>query len=191
MSSTCPYCRSSLAGSERATTCSHCGLSYHQECWRENGGCAAYGCQGSARAPLPGEARERPVVVTLGDGDFPSEAPWPLPATYPPPPSRSLLSACGEVGSGLGALIGAIMGGLAGAQGGAAGLIAGAVLGIVAGLLVGYFLVPLALIAGGALLAAVVFGLPLESALVIGLLVGGLAVAVLSAARVPGRPFSP
>jgi hypothetical protein len=44
----CPICQAQLVRGELAVRCPACQLDYHDECWRENGGCGAYGC---ARAP--------------------------------------------------------------------------------------------------------------------------------------------
>lgn len=40
----CPYCHSVIKPSSDIATCSNCGITYHKECWDENGGCAVYGC---------------------------------------------------------------------------------------------------------------------------------------------------
>lgn len=44
----CPICRSQVVRGEPVVACPACGLGYHDECWRENEGCGAYGCR---RAP--------------------------------------------------------------------------------------------------------------------------------------------
>lgn len=41
----CSICQTEMIRGEWATCCSACNLSYHSECWQENGGCAQYGCQ--------------------------------------------------------------------------------------------------------------------------------------------------
>jgi hypothetical protein len=41
---TCPYCLAVIGADEVAATCPSCHAAYHEECWRENGGCAVYGC---------------------------------------------------------------------------------------------------------------------------------------------------
>lgn len=55
----CSVCHSPISAGEPTTTCPECGLPYHQQCWSENHGCAAYGCAaaGSA-APLQPPAAE-------------------------------------------------------------------------------------------------------------------------------------
>jgi hypothetical protein len=35
---------SEIAGDEVAVACPACSACYHEECWRENNGCAVYGC---------------------------------------------------------------------------------------------------------------------------------------------------
>jgi hypothetical protein len=41
---TCGVCQFPLEDDEERTLCSHCGLSFHAECWEQNYGCSAYGC---------------------------------------------------------------------------------------------------------------------------------------------------
>ncbi len=40
----CGVCQWKIQFSEASTTCPACGVAYHADCWRENKGCAAYGC---------------------------------------------------------------------------------------------------------------------------------------------------
>lgn len=40
----CPFCLAPVDSGEPAVACPACRASYHDECWRENGGCAVYGC---------------------------------------------------------------------------------------------------------------------------------------------------
>ncbi|HEX8525122.1 MAG TPA: FHA domain-containing protein [Tepidisphaeraceae bacterium] len=40
----CAICQSRIDTGEQMTTCSECHLTFHEECWAENKGCAAYGC---------------------------------------------------------------------------------------------------------------------------------------------------
>lgn len=40
----CGFCLSPIAGEEAVMACPACHASYHDDCWRENGGCAVYGC---------------------------------------------------------------------------------------------------------------------------------------------------
>jgi hypothetical protein len=41
---TCSVCQSPILPGEVTTQCPSCSQTYHAECWRENRGCAAYGC---------------------------------------------------------------------------------------------------------------------------------------------------
>lgn len=41
----CAICQAKIVIGETVTRCSACILVYHDECWRENGGCAQYGCR--------------------------------------------------------------------------------------------------------------------------------------------------
>ena len=43
---TCPYCQAPLKPGVEIVTCSACGMPHHAECWRENGRCTTYGCDG-------------------------------------------------------------------------------------------------------------------------------------------------
>ena len=40
----CSICQTPIESDEPKTECSKCGLPFHEECWRENMGCSAYGC---------------------------------------------------------------------------------------------------------------------------------------------------
>jgi hypothetical protein len=55
----CPYCLSALGGEGGVTACPGCGAVYHEECWRENGGCGVYGCS-QAPPPAPRQSAEIP-----------------------------------------------------------------------------------------------------------------------------------
>lgn len=41
----CKICQSPIAAYEVTATCPACSQPYHAECWRQNRGCAAYGCE--------------------------------------------------------------------------------------------------------------------------------------------------
>lgn len=43
---TCAYCQTEIPAGVRHVACPLCGIPYHADCWRENGGCAVYGCKG-------------------------------------------------------------------------------------------------------------------------------------------------
>ena len=40
----CAFCLSPIGATDTVTACPACRASYHDDCWRENGGCAVYGC---------------------------------------------------------------------------------------------------------------------------------------------------
>ncbi len=40
----CAICQSPIQPGELATACPACQSPYHDDCWRENGGCGVYGC---------------------------------------------------------------------------------------------------------------------------------------------------
>lgn len=43
----CSICQTTIIAGEQAVRCPHCELPFHQECWKENKGCSAYGCKGA------------------------------------------------------------------------------------------------------------------------------------------------
>lgn len=43
--SICSICQCPVEPHDEVTECNACGLPFHQECWEENQGCAAYGCR--------------------------------------------------------------------------------------------------------------------------------------------------
>ena len=43
----CSICCTDVAQDDSIVTCPDCNIAYHTECWEENKGCAAYGCQSS------------------------------------------------------------------------------------------------------------------------------------------------
>jgi predicted amidophosphoribosyltransferase len=43
----CPYCQTAIKRGEWIKVCPFCGVPHHWECWRENGGCTTYGCEGT------------------------------------------------------------------------------------------------------------------------------------------------
>lgn len=47
----CPYCLSAFSDGASVVECSTCRTAYHLECWRENRGCAVYGCSGTSSRP--------------------------------------------------------------------------------------------------------------------------------------------
>lgn len=45
----CSICQTAVIAGERVVQCPYCGLPFHSECWDENRGCSAYGCQGAPK----------------------------------------------------------------------------------------------------------------------------------------------
>jgi hypothetical protein len=51
---TCGICLEPIRADEPAIACPSCSQSYHDKCWKQNGGCAAYGClQAGLFQPAP------------------------------------------------------------------------------------------------------------------------------------------
>lgn len=44
----CPYCLSPIELGEERIRCPRCGVAHHAGCWRANGKCSVYGCDGWA-----------------------------------------------------------------------------------------------------------------------------------------------
>lgn len=42
----CPYCLSLMEPGEESVRCPKCGVTHHAECWKSNGKCSVYGCDG-------------------------------------------------------------------------------------------------------------------------------------------------
>jgi hypothetical protein len=62
---TCSICQSTIFADEAQTSCPSCHLTFHQQCWEENLGCGAYGCdQVNVLAPVQ-------ETVTTTDEDVP------------------------------------------------------------------------------------------------------------------------
>jgi hypothetical protein len=60
----CSICQSPILGGDPIENCPECSQTYHAECWRENLGCAAYGCaQVNALAPPEPEITEEAPVA--------------------------------------------------------------------------------------------------------------------------------
>jgi hypothetical protein len=50
----CSICQSEIYAKDDRTSCPSCNLTFHAQCWKENLGCSAYGCdQVNALAPAP------------------------------------------------------------------------------------------------------------------------------------------
>jgi hypothetical protein len=44
----CPYCLSPVEPGEERVRCPKCGVIHHADCWKANGSCSVYGCDGWA-----------------------------------------------------------------------------------------------------------------------------------------------
>jgi hypothetical protein len=44
----CPYCLSPVEPDEERVRCPKCGVIHHADCWKANGSCSVYGCDGWA-----------------------------------------------------------------------------------------------------------------------------------------------
>lgn len=42
----CPYCLSPIGKNDEIIRCPECGVIHHAECWKTNGKCSVYGCDG-------------------------------------------------------------------------------------------------------------------------------------------------
>ncbi|MEI6513941.1 MAG: N-acetylmuramoyl-L-alanine amidase [bacterium] len=45
---TCPYCQTPFKQGVQIATCDQCQMPHHSECWRDNGGCTTFACQGNS-----------------------------------------------------------------------------------------------------------------------------------------------
>jgi hypothetical protein len=85
----CPYCMWELRPSQAAVACSDCGVTYHEDCWQENGGCGTFGCRSWANRDVAdgvgtaGAApRALPPLTGVGPGTGGLDH-------LPPPPRQS------------------------------------------------------------------------------------------------------
>jgi predicted RNA-binding Zn-ribbon protein involved in translation (DUF1610 family) len=62
----CSICQTALISGERAVACPCCALPFHAECWDENGGCSAYGCQGAPKT-VKTQTEAMPLSNAWGD----------------------------------------------------------------------------------------------------------------------------
>lgn len=62
----CSICQSNIITGEKVLECPYCGLPFHGECWDENRGCSAYGCQGAPKT-AKAEVETQPVSNAWGD----------------------------------------------------------------------------------------------------------------------------
>jgi TM2 domain-containing membrane protein YozV len=61
---TCPYCQTGFRQEERFRECPQCHMPHHEDCWRENGGCTTFGCNGQPTArPAPAPPGDWPPAA--------------------------------------------------------------------------------------------------------------------------------
>ena len=49
----CPYCMTKIEPGVATVVCPQCGIPHHADCWRENGRCTTFGCQGGGPSSPP------------------------------------------------------------------------------------------------------------------------------------------
>lgn len=49
----CSICQTAIIAGEDILTCGHCALPFHVDCWKENQGCSAYGCESAPKTIKP------------------------------------------------------------------------------------------------------------------------------------------
>ncbi|MDP9172859.1 MAG: FHA domain-containing protein [Planctomycetota bacterium] len=75
---TCSICQSAILPGDPIETCGSCSNTYHAECWRENLGCAAYGCA-NVGALAPAADVETAQAATQEEQFSPAMAATPFP----------------------------------------------------------------------------------------------------------------
>jgi hypothetical protein len=64
---TCSICQTDILPSEASTRCPSCHLTFHEQCWQENYGCSAYGCdQVNVLAAMAAGAHAVAAVAAVG-----------------------------------------------------------------------------------------------------------------------------
>jgi hypothetical protein len=72
----CGICQSSIFPDESTTICPSCGLTFHAECWKENLGCAADGCEQVNALKPKEEATAAPEVFQMPIDQSLERLPW-------------------------------------------------------------------------------------------------------------------
>lgn len=112
----CPYCQTPIGSGLPVRFCPTCKLPHHDECWRANGGCTAFGCEhrpNGAAPPVEDEAPEseyvdiqldlepsRPARVQPRPAPAPSPV-WNIPTERVRKPSRAWVGALVAVAAGI------------------------------------------------------------------------------------------
>lgn len=77
----CAICQKPLCARHATLSCPACSQPYHEKCWEDNGGCAAYGCiQAGMMMPLPPAAPSDPKPVPVAAR---AAEPQPAPPSHP------------------------------------------------------------------------------------------------------------
>jgi pSer/pThr/pTyr-binding forkhead associated (FHA) protein len=77
----CGICQKPMNPSQATLSCPACSQPYHEKCWEDNGGCAAYGCiQAGMMMPLPPAAPTQPAPALARATEAPAA---PLPSPMP------------------------------------------------------------------------------------------------------------
>ena len=64
----CSACHTTIAIGQQRHVCPECQIVMHEDCWRENGGCATYGCaQANVIEPPPIPLNDRPTRANSPD----------------------------------------------------------------------------------------------------------------------------
>ena len=66
----CSICQTNIIAGEGVLMCPYCGLPFHGECWDENRGCSAYGCQGAPKT-VKASAAETEMLSNAWGGEKP------------------------------------------------------------------------------------------------------------------------
>jgi hypothetical protein len=86
---TCSICQKPMLAGHATLSCPACSQPYHEKCWEDNGGCAAYGCiQAGMMMPLPPAAPSAPAPALARA----TVAPTPAPVAKIMPPKRKMAS---------------------------------------------------------------------------------------------------
>jgi hypothetical protein len=76
----CSACHTEILPDDNAWRCPNCRIPFHEECWHENMGCAAYGCEmvgclkKDAEIKVSAEETERGDTVILERTQFPQQS---------------------------------------------------------------------------------------------------------------------
>jgi hypothetical protein len=68
----CTICQTGIVAGEQIVYCPSCNLPFHQECWSENRGCSAYGCE--AAPPTTKAATSPELTSNAWSGEKPCPA---------------------------------------------------------------------------------------------------------------------